>query len=425
MKLAIVTPLPPQKTGIADYAADLIAGFRSTRFEIDLFSNVEIEKFHHFRVFNIEKIEPSVLNKYDLIIYQMGNNIHFHLYMLELIKRYRGIVHLHDMVLHHTFAWITWGQNRTKNYFEIIEKWYGTEVKNLVNKMVSLNKMPWDSEVVTEIPLFEELIQYADACIVHSEFVKEKIKTVFPELNVYKIDQLYKIDVQQKKNSNHDVVKFGVFGGVDPQKRVDWTLKVFGEIKNKYNFNNFHLTIVGDIDERCKYMLKLPKKYHIDDMVEFMGRVSEDDFVNYFSNTDVLIALRYPTMGETSAVVMKAMQMGIPSIVNDIGWYHELPPYVKKIAVSTVEEDLKSTIIELLENNQSLIDFINSAISFSERSFDFDKYVDRYSLIVNHFYKEKLNTILYRQIAPVVKGLSYTNDSVIYTPIITKLIDIF
>lgn len=429
MKLAIVTPLPPQKTGIADYAADLITGLEKTQIEIDLFSNAEIEKFQYFKVFNPEKIDPGILNKYDLIIYQMGNNIHFHLYMIELIKNYRGIVHLHDMVLHHTFAWITLAQGNRHDYFKKIEKWYGTKVKKLVKKMISAGAMPWDTEIVTEIPMFEEFIQYADACIVHSEFVKERIKSCFPKLNVYKVDQLYKMSVPKKKapdnKSDNKVVKFGILGGVDPQKKVDLVLKSFAQVSKKHGCNNFHLIIVGGIDKRCKYIQKLPKKYQIDDSVKITGRVSRDDFFKYFSDIDVLIALRNPTMGETSAIVMRAMQLGIPSIVSDIGWYHELPLYVKKISIHNSEEELENTIVELLKNKQSLKDFLDNAIWFSEKKLDFENYLNQYSSIIKQIYKVKLNTVLYGQLSPVMDDLSCLDNPAVYTPVINKLIDIF
>ena len=55
MKLAIVTPLPPQHTGIADYAADLIIGLKNHVSEMDLFSNAKIDSYENIKVFNIEK----------------------------------------------------------------------------------------------------------------------------------------------------------------------------------------------------------------------------------------------------------------------------------------------------------------------------------------------------------------------------------
>ena len=40
---------------------------------------------------------------------------------------------------------------------------------------------------------------------------------------------------------------------------------------------------------------------------------------------DVLVNLRYPTMGETSGSVIRALSLGKPLVVSDIGWFAELP----------------------------------------------------------------------------------------------------
>jgi glycosyltransferase involved in cell wall biosynthesis len=53
---------------------------------------------------------------------------------------------------------------------------------------------------------------------------------------------------------------------------------------------------------------------------------------------DVLVNLRYPTMGETSGSVVRALSLGKPLIVSDVGWFSELPDdAVLKVPVDEVE----------------------------------------------------------------------------------------
>ncbi|RKX23950.1 MAG: hypothetical protein DRP47_12090, partial [Candidatus Zixiibacteriota bacterium] len=127
MNLAIVTPLPPQQTGIADYAIGLVNGLRGEDFNIDLFTNIEtgsIAELSNFKIFNLNSIDTDCLEDYDLVIFHMGNNVDFHLYMLELLKKYGGIVHLHDLVLHHLVARLTYGEDNPLAYYEKIAEWY-------------------------------------------------------------------------------------------------------------------------------------------------------------------------------------------------------------------------------------------------------------------------------------------------------------
>jgi glycosyltransferase involved in cell wall biosynthesis len=53
---------------------------------------------------------------------------------------------------------------------------------------------------------------------------------------------------------------------------------------------------------------------------------------------DVLVNLRYPTMGETSGSVIRALALGQPLLVSDVGWFSELPDdAVLKVPVDDYE----------------------------------------------------------------------------------------
>jgi glycosyltransferase involved in cell wall biosynthesis len=53
--------------------------------------------------------------------------------------------------------------------------------------------------------------------------------------------------------------------------------------------------------------------------------VREERMWSLMAACDVLVSLRYPTMGETSGSVIRAMSIGKPLIVSDVGWFAELP----------------------------------------------------------------------------------------------------
>jgi glycosyltransferase involved in cell wall biosynthesis len=64
----------------------------------------------------------------------------------------------------------------------------------------------------------------------------------------------------------------------------------------------------------------------IADAVYFTGYAPNlASFHDWLATIDVLVNLRYPTRGETSATVNRGLAAGLPVIVNDIGWYEELP----------------------------------------------------------------------------------------------------
>jgi glycosyltransferase involved in cell wall biosynthesis len=64
---------------------------------------------------------------------------------------------------------------------------------------------------------------------------------------------------------------------------------------------------------------------------------------------DVHVNLRSPTMGETSGTAIRALSLGRPLIVSDIGWFSELPDDVAlKIPVDEEEAATLAAALELL-----------------------------------------------------------------------------
>jgi glycosyltransferase involved in cell wall biosynthesis len=389
INIAVVTPWPPQHTGIADYAFDLISELSKFDISICVYTDCENpERLDNVNILQIKNCDLSKLRSYDLIIYQMGNNVTFHLYMLDLVKEYGGIVHLHDMVLHHIMGWITWMQDDAEFYFNLLEKWYGSNVSLMCGELINKGVMPWDCDLATELPLFEELIQYADACIVHSEFARSRVKEVFPDINAYRLMQVYKgMKIAAGKNSSGGKVKVGIFGGIEPNKHADVILKSLSNFKAEKYFWEAH--IVGSVGSKCKDIPILAKKLGIEDVVFFHGRLNGGNFNTLLADMDIVISLRYPTMGETSAVIARAMQMGIPVIVNNIGWYGELPDFVDKISVKNMQNELSVLLKKYIFDRAYLQEKKKRFTIFSQTNLDFKKIVSSFFDILVREHQKK------------------------------------
>ena len=99
MKVALVSPLPPSVSGIADYTIDVAQALRG-RHEVELFCDQAETSTSAFTALPISELG---VRPHDAVIYQMGNGP-AHDFMYEWIERIPGIVVLHDLVLHHSFA---------------------------------------------------------------------------------------------------------------------------------------------------------------------------------------------------------------------------------------------------------------------------------------------------------------------------------
>src|SRR5690242_21606030 len=89
-RIAFFSPLPPARSGIADYSEALVAALRPL-VELEVFAKADAG-FDAARV--------------DAIVYQIGNNL-CHDFVYETALRHPGVVVLHESSLHHLIADLT------------------------------------------------------------------------------------------------------------------------------------------------------------------------------------------------------------------------------------------------------------------------------------------------------------------------------
>ncbi len=116
---------------------------------------------------------------------------------------------------------------------------------------------------------------------------------------------------------------FGSFGQITAEKQIGLALGALAAVRADHQES--HFLLVGepqpDVD-----LAALMAPIDGTDFVHSIGFVDTlDAFVHWIHTADVVINLRLPTVGETSAVALRAMAAARPLIVFDHGWYSELP----------------------------------------------------------------------------------------------------
>lgn len=383
MRILFFSPWPPQRTGIADYAYGLVKGLVQNGYDVTVITEADVPKL----LAGVEIHPPIWLEhcdilEYDRIVYQVGNNSHFHLFMMPYLFRFRGVIHLHDLVLHHLMAYVLYANGNPQLYLELLNKWYGPHVVSLMEDMHEQSEPIWESEKVTELPLFEEVLQYAEFSIIHSRFAQQKILATFPNLACHVIPQVYE-DMHISTHDREKTLSIGIFGGVDSNKRTEIVLHALSQCMPLQA--RVELNIVGSLHDDCIYLKDLVQELGLGDVVTFHGRVSDEKFIQLLHATDLCISLRYPTMGETSAIVMRALQSAIPVVVSDVGWYKELPGFVQKIKPVTSSEidELTRIIRDFAVSSTYSKKLKTEAIKYAEADLNFDLIIKKYSAILS------------------------------------------
>ncbi len=340
-KMAIVTPIPPDKTGIADYISELLPSL-SKIYDIEIITDT-VDSFDSYPVHNIEFFENNAA-RYNRIIYQVGNSP-YHWYMFDLIKKFPGIIVLHDFYLGNIIHWIQENKNSYNNIWDT----------SLLNShgyssvyMRSKKGVAW---TVDHYPTNVQILQSAKGIIVHSKYAKTLSTDWYGQEfqdKFYHLPQVHK-EFTEPKILNSKTFLVCSFGHIIKHKLIHRIISAWintGLHKNP----NSRLVFVGNcgVDE---YGLKIKKLVKPLANVEITGFIEDKEFHNYLINTNVAIQLREESKGETSRAVLDCMSYGIPTIVNENGSMVEFPDHaVLKIKDKFNEDELGAALNKLYED---------------------------------------------------------------------------
>lgn len=356
--IALVTPWPPQTSGIADYAYELASHLMGSNVEVHIFTNELAPQplngvfFHH--VYSGYRICEEVA-EFDAILLQLGNHPYFHGYMLQILERlkYKCIVELHDLMLHHLVQGDGGLSDGGGVYFSWLKSNYGESVGSIFQEFFLAGGDILKFPQILEFPCSDVIVQNSYKIIVHSDFVKSSLARRGCE-NIHTIDLATNVagnDQVMGNLTNGQCFRIGVFGGVQRNRRVEWVVQALSGLLSM-DVPKWQLDVVGHVDDDCQYLLKMIDDFGMSARVKFHGRLPISEFNSMMSSVDLHIALRSPTMGETSAVVIRAMKLGVPSIVSNVGWYSELPPCVLKIDDADASKQLTTYILMLIKNSK-------------------------------------------------------------------------
>jgi glycosyltransferase involved in cell wall biosynthesis len=171
-----------------------------------------------------------------------------------------------------------------------------------------------------------------------------------------------------------DRLVVGSFGHLNPSKRVLQLLDAFALLRERVP--GALLLLVGSVAPGLEF--ELPE-----DVVHF-DYVPEDRLWSLLAAADVCVSLRFPTMGETSGVVVRALTAGRPQVVSDIGWFSELPEEVAlKVPVGGEEVELLASALERLGGDPGLrASMGDAARAYAAREHDLDRVADAYAAVL-------------------------------------------
>ncbi|WP_374686516.1 glycosyltransferase family 4 protein [Promineifilum sp.] len=331
LRIAYFSPLPPARSGIADYSAELLPHL-AERADVTVFVDSGRGGFQT-RPYGVGgqpgniflapmEAFPARRDEFDLPLYQMGNSDQ-HEAIYEMLLRFPGVVVLHDYVLHHfirhhILGWADWN-----GYARELDYTLGPEGRRLAAAIRDGRA----AAPLFDVPLNRRVIDASLGLIVHSRYAADRARQQRPDRPLAIVPALVEMRPGRSRRAElglpEDAVLFGSFGQITAEKQIDLALRAFRGVREIYP--NARYLLVGearpDVD-----LAALISELGLGEAVHHVGFAPElSVFVDWIHTADVVVNLRYPTVGETSAIALRAMAAGRPVIVFDHGWYSELP----------------------------------------------------------------------------------------------------
>ena len=353
LRLAYISPLPPERSGISDYSAELLPEL-SRHYEIEVIvsqdsvsdpwieANCPIRSLDWFR---------AHVGDYDRGLYHFGNSV-YHQHMFSLLSEVPGIVVLHDFYLSGIIFHMDatgylpgiWSKSLFRSHgYSALKKWF-------------FASDPMES--IWQYPCNRDVIQRALGVVVHSENSRRLAHkwygqhvandwAVIPLLRIPNLS-IDKALARRELNisDNHFVIcSFGMTG---PTKLNHHLLNAWIS-SDLAKDENCMLVFVGENDtgDFGSKMINIIHRSGLDKRIQITGWVDQDTYRHYLAAADMGVQLRTLSRGETSAAVMDCLNYGLPTIVNSNGSMADLPDNsVWKLSDEFSEKEL----INALEN---------------------------------------------------------------------------
>jgi len=334
-RLAFVSPLPPAPTGVATYADAVLSGLRRLGF---------MERHDLDVVWPIEPKHEGLIPWYALGIYQLGNNVEFHRDIYRFACQAPGLIVLHDLALDDFVR----GMKAAGDPLGYVAE---REAARLRGRLRSPDVLA--SEPLRE-PWCGHVVRRARGIIVHSDFGRRYLEElgcrtpvfVVPHPVVERPEDVGRAEARGRElrrplEAAGAEVVVGAFGDLNQAKCLDVVMEAVRRIDARV-----HLVLVGrritgyDVDAAVAAS-------GLGTRVTLAADVSDRDFLGWLAAADVAVDLRYPHRGEVSGSLVRAMQVGRPTVVSGTGSYLDLPDdLVVKVGAGRPDPDEVAAVIE-------------------------------------------------------------------------------
>jgi glycosyltransferase involved in cell wall biosynthesis len=291
--------MPPSPSGIADYVAEQLP-LLARKMDVAVVASED---------------EPDV--DADLDVYHLGNSPP-HAYVYRAALRRPGVAVLHDWNLHHLVLRETVERGDRSSYLREMRRAHG-EAGTFVGRQVA---RALGGEMLPALfPLNDRVLEASLAVVGLTRFVEGEAGTRLPGRPVLHLahhlalplDPLpSKEDARRALGLPQDALLLTAPGLATRAKRLELAVRAVARLAAAHP--RLELVVAGGLDPQ----LPLASWAHdagVAERLRVTGRLALQDFVRHLCAADVVFALRFPSYGEISGALVRALGVGRPALV--------------------------------------------------------------------------------------------------------------
>jgi glycosyltransferase involved in cell wall biosynthesis len=395
VRIAHLSPLPPTRSGIADYSAELLP-YLAARTDVEAFSErsgaatspiTSRRGSAAVPVFDrADFAARDTLAPFDAIVCQMGNHP-VHEFVYRMLLERPGVTVLHEPWLQHFVLARTAGHGDRLAYVREMTGEYG--VRGTVAAAITLAS--GQNRLSQNCPLIGRVVDASLGVIVHSEFARRIVLQERPAARVavvrhHVIPEVVPATdvarVRRRLGVPDGSPLFASYGFAIAEKRLDLALRAFRTVLMRHPDAVF--AIAGEVPKRLG-LDRLADRLGIARSVRIVGYVPPSELQAYVAAADVGVCLRHPTLGETSGILLRLLNAGRPTIVFDTGAFAAFPDdCVRKIALDGREEGrLGEAMLELVDDAEPRRALGERARTYVRQNHCIESSADAYLAFIN------------------------------------------
>ncbi len=361
-RIAYFTPLPPTRSGIADYNAVFLP-YLARHFEIDVYYGPK-DKVPGVYPSGVSSIRPwsefeARAASYYSVLYEVGNS-EFHGHMLEILQRHPGVVGLHDAYLSGLMAYSAFQGGDPAMFYREMVRAHGGRARQML-----LPSMAGDEAVnaaVRQMACTRIVFDHATGVISHSPFNAQLAQEDLGHL----VRQPYRIVPQMMPPAPHldeagrasTRARLGIpagafvvatFGHIAWNKMGDSLLRAFLASLAQLGADAM-LVFAGQLsdDPFGDGLRSAVSQAALPGNIRITGFLADTDFRDYLCASDVAVQLRIESRGGTPKGVLDGLSCGLPVIVNRYASYTDYPEDVLYwLPEFPAESDISHALVSL------------------------------------------------------------------------------